>query len=175
MCTWCFSLTVYSERHAPIYRIDEIDQWNHLKANCHQIVTYFQYILQLKLYQFSIPVSATGNFVILNKRPLIGGLWEMERRLTKTRSPPIGWDTQNATEPLKVDPEQSINADLKVDVDVLGKYGDSKLNSGRIIQLFGRPGPFYGFLCSILNCILPPTSSKWHYIRQVCEVSPIRV
>ena len=36
-----------------------------------------------------------------------------------------------------------------VGVDVRGKFGDFRLNSGRIIRLFGRPYPFYALLCSI--------------------------
>ena len=37
-------------------------------------------------------------------------------------------------------------------MDVRAKFvGDSKLNSGRIMRLFGRPDLFYALLCSILH------------------------
>ena len=35
-----------------------------------------------------------------------------------------------------------------VDVDVRAKFGNSRLNSGRIIRLFVCPDPFYALLCS---------------------------
>ena len=36
-----------------------------------------------------------------------------------------------------------------VGMDVLTKFGDSRLNNGGIIRLFGREDPFYAFLNSI--------------------------
>ena len=34
-------------------------------------------------------------------------------------------------------------------LDVRAKFGDSRLNSGRVIRLFGRLDPFYAILYSI--------------------------
>ena len=36
-----------------------------------------------------------------------------------------------------------------VGTDVPASYGDSRLNSGRIIRLFVWPDPFYALLCSV--------------------------
>ena len=36
-------------------------------------------------------------------------------------------------------------------MDVRATFGESALNSGRIIWLFGRPDPFYSSLCPVLN------------------------
>ena len=40
-------------------------------------------------------------------------------------------------------------AEEQIGVDVLVKFGDSRLNSGRIVRLLGRPHPFSALLCSI--------------------------
>ena len=44
-----------------------------------------------------------------------------------------------------------------VRVDVRAKFGDSRLNNGRIIRLFGRPDSFYALLGSI------------YYLNTVCS------
>ena len=44
-------------------------------------------------------------------------------------------------------------------MDVRVKLGYSRLNSGRIIRLFGQPDPLYALSCSIY-CILQPTGSS---------------
>ena len=51
-----------------------------------------------------------------------------------------------------------------VGVDVRATFGESRLNSGRIILLFCRPDLF--------NCLLQPTeSNQRRHIRQICEDS----
>ena len=37
----------------------------------------------------------------------------------------------------------------KVGMDVRANFGESTLDSGRIIRFFDRPGPFCALLCSI--------------------------
>ena len=81
-----------------------------------------------------------------------------------TRSPPIGWARQNAA-PLKFDPKPSNAAFLglfsdercrsevtgdvisgmaigEAGMDIRAKFGDSELNVGQIIRVFGQPHPF---------------------------------
>ena len=46
-----------------------------------------------------------------------------------------------------------------VGMDVRAKFGDSRLNGGRIIRLFVRPDPFTHF-CGVFSCILQPTGNS---------------
>ena len=43
-----------------------------------------------------------------------------------------------------------------VSLDVRAKFGDSRLNSGRIIRRFRRPDPLYA-LFTVFSCIFQPT------------------
>ena len=58
-----------------------------------------------------------------------------------------------------------------VGMDVCVTLGESWLNTGRIIRLFGRPTGrtrFTHHLCPVFNCILQPTgSSSRRHIRQI--------
>ena len=71
--------------------------------------------------------------------------------ITVTRSPPIGvaGKTQHhKNSEVAADVISSVAVDY-IGTDVLAKFGDCRINSSRIIQLFGRPDPFYALLCSI--------------------------
>ena len=47
-----------------------------------------------------------------------------------------------------------------IGMDVRVTFGESGLNSGRIIGLFEGPYPFYARSCPVFNCILQPTRSN---------------
>ena len=51
-------------------------------------------------------------------------------------------------------------------------FGESALNSGRIILLFGRPDPFYASLLSVSNCILQPIGSYYSDVMSTRFVVP---
>ena len=49
----------------------------------------------------------------------------------------------------------------KIGMDIIVKFGDSILNSGRIIRLIGRPaGHVLQHFCVVFNCILQLTGSS---------------
>ena len=48
----------------------------------------------------------------------------------------------------------------KVGLGVYARFGDSRLNSSRIIRVIALPDPFFAHFCAVFNCLLQPTGSR---------------